>query len=215
VALVDEQTARLRETNAALEERTRQVSDANRALEDRGHELESANRQLTELSYRDALTGIANRRHFETVLSSEWRRATRTGSPLSLLMADVDSFKAYNDTYGHPGGDACLQRVAFALQSGLRRAGDLLARYGGEEFVVLLPDMPLEPAAALAEELRLRLRSLQVPHSAGVAAPVVTVSVGVACCHPQAGGSPADLVDASDRALYKAKKAGRNRVHAG
>jgi diguanylate cyclase (GGDEF)-like protein len=214
VALVDEQTARLRDTNTALEERTRQVSEANRALEERGQELEAANRLLTELSYRDALTGIANRRHFETVLGSEWRRAARTGSPLSLLMADVDSFKAYNDTYGHPAGDACLQRVAFALQSGLRRAGDLLARYGGEEFVVVLPDMPLEPAAALAEELRLRLRSLQVPHSAGVAAPVVTVSVGVACCHPQAGGSPGDLVDASDRALYKAKKAGRNRVYA-
>jgi diguanylate cyclase (GGDEF)-like protein len=134
---------------------------------------------------------------------------------LSLLMADVDSFKAYNDTYGHPGGDACLKRVAYALQSGLRRAGDLLARYGGEEFVIILPDMPLDQAAALAEELRLRLRAMQIPHAAAFAAPVVTVSFGAAVCHPQEGGSPADLVAASDRALYRAKKAGRNRVDAG
>lgn len=215
VALVEDRTAQLSEANAALEERTHQVSEANSALEERGRELEEANRQLTELSHRDALTGVANRRHFETVLDSEWRRASRTGSPLSLLMADVDSFKAYNDTYGHPGGDACLKSVAYALQSGLRRAGDLLARYGGEEFVVILPDMPLDQAAAMAEELRLRLRAMQIPHAAAFAAPVVTVSFGVAVCRPKEGGSPADLVAASDRALYRAKKAGRNRVDAG
>jgi len=215
LALVEERTVQLSEANAALEERTRQVGDANRALEERGRELEEANLQLTELSHRDALTGIANRRHFETVLHSEWRRASRTGSPLSLLMADVDSFKSYNDTYGHPAGDACLKQVAYALQSGLRRAGDLLARYGGEEFVIVLPDMPLDQAAALADELRLRLRAMQIPHAAAFSAPVVTVSVGVATCRPQEGGSPADLVAVSDRALYRAKKAGRNRVDAG
>jgi diguanylate cyclase (GGDEF)-like protein len=215
VALVEVRTAQLSEANASLEERTRQVSEANSVMEERGRELEKANLQLTELSHRDALTGVANRRHFETVLDSEWRRASRTGSPLSLLMADVDSFKAYNDTYGHPGGDACLKRVAYALQSGLRRAGDLLARYGGEEFVILLPDMPLDQAADLAEELRLRLRAMQIPHAAAAAAPVVTVSFGAATCHPRDGGSGTDLVAASDQALYKAKKAGRNRVHAG
>ncbi len=208
VALVEERTAQLSDANAALEERTRQVSEANTALEE-------ANRQLTDLSHRDALTGIANRRHFETVLDSEWRRAARTGSPLSLLMADVDSFKAYNDTYGHPAGDACLKQVAYALQSGLRRAGDLLARYGGEEFVVILPDMPLDQAAAMAEELRLRLRAMQIPHAAAFSAPVVTVSFGAAVCRPQEGGTPAGLVAAADRALYRAKKAGRNRVDAG
>ncbi len=215
VAKVEERTAQLREANASLEDRTRQVDEANRALEERGRELEIANRHLTELSHLDALTGIANRRHFDSTLDAEWRRAFRTGAPISILMADVDFFKAYNDTYGHPSGDACLQRVAFAFQSGLRRAGDLLARYGGEEFVIVLPDTALQDAIALAEELRLRLRAMQIPHSGSSAAPAVTVSFGAAFCRPADGGSSLDLVAAADRALYRAKERGRNRVEAG
>ncbi len=215
VAKVEERTAQLRDANVALEDRTRQVDEANRALEERGRELEIANRHLTELTHLDALTGIANRRHFDSTLDAEWRRAFRTGATISILMADVDFFKAYNDTYGHPSGDSCLQRVAFAFQSGLRRAGDLLARYGGEEFVIVLPDMALQDAKALAEELRLRLRAMQIPHSGSSAAPAVTVSFGAASCRPVDGGTAADLVTAADRALYRAKERGRNRVETG
>ena len=205
VALVGERTTQLSEANLALEERTVQLGEANRALED-------ANRQLTELSNRDPLTAVANRRHFEELLDTEWRRASRTGHPLSLLMADVDSFKAYNDTYGHPEGDTCLQCVALTLQSGLRRAGDVLARYGGEEFMVLLPDLPIDQAAALAEELRARVHALQIPHRNALAVPFVTVSFGVATCIPTEWCTSAGLVAAADRALYRAKELGRNRV---
>jgi diguanylate cyclase (GGDEF)-like protein len=198
---------RLREKKlvALVAERTSQLNEANSALED-------ANRRLTELSHRDPLTGVANRRQFENVLETEWRRAFRSGTTMSVLMADVDSFKLYNDTHGHPEGDVCLRGVAGAFQSGLKRASDLLARYGGEEFIVLLPDTALERAAALAEDLRAGVQALGIPHPGAPAAPVVTVSLGVAACRPAEGGTPADLVAAADRALYLAKERGRNRV---
>jgi diguanylate cyclase (GGDEF)-like protein len=201
---------RLREKTlvALVAERTSQLNEANSALED-------ANRRLTELSHRDPLTGVANRRRFEEVLETEWRRAFRSGSPLSVLMADVDYFKLYNDTHGHPEGDACLRGVAAAFQSGLKRASDLLARYGGEEFIVLLPDTALDRAAALAEDLRAGVQALGIPHPGAPAAPVVTVSLGVAACRPAEGGAPTDLVAAADRALYLAKERGRNRVETG
>ena len=152
------------------------------------------------------------RRRFEEVFDAEWRRAFRSGAPLALLMADVDSFKLYNDTHGHPEGDACLRSVAASFQGGLKRASDLLARYGGEEFIVLLPDTDLDRAASLADELRLRVHALGIPHPGAPAAPVVTVSLGVAACRPAEGGTPPDLVTAADRALYLAKERGRNRV---
>lgn len=198
---------RLREKRlvALVAERTSQLNEANEALED-------ANRRLTELSHRDPLTGVANRRWFEDALQSEWRRAFRSGTPLAVLMSDVDSFKLYNDTHGHPEGDACLRSIASSFQSGLQRAGDLLARYGGEEFIVLLPDTALERAASLADDLRAGVQALAIPHPGAPAAPVVTVSLGVAACRPADGGVPADLVAAADRALYLAKERGRNRV---
>jgi diguanylate cyclase (GGDEF)-like protein len=198
---------RLREKRllALVAERTSQLNEANSALED-------ANLRLTELSHRDPLTGVANRRRFEDVLEMEWRRTFRSGAPLAVLMADVDSFKLYNDTHGHPEGDACLRSVAAAFQSCLKRASDLLARYGGEEFIVLLPDTTLERAAALAEDLRATVQALAVPHPGAPAAPVVTVSLGVAACRPSEGGASAELVAAADRALYLAKERGRNRV---
>jgi diguanylate cyclase (GGDEF)-like protein len=177
-------------------------------------QLERANRMLHQLSYLDGLTGIANRRHFEESLDQEWRRSARDGSPLSLLMADIDHFKTLNDACGHQHGDDCLRLVARALGETLKRAGDLASRYGGEEFAVILPGTDAEGAAAIAEDVRIRIESLGLRSGREPEYPV-TVSVGFATACPTDGVSPRVLVDAADRALYAAKRQGRNRVVAG
>jgi diguanylate cyclase (GGDEF)-like protein len=183
-----------------------------RLVEERTQQLEHANRALARLSSLDGLTGVANRRAFDEAFEVEWRRCARAGLPLSLVLADIDHFKAFNDTYGHQGGDGCLQRVAATLGRSAARAGELVARYGGEEFVVLLPGTPRAGAVALADTLRGRVESLAIPHASSASAAVVTLSAGVATAWPGDGGSPADLLQAADRALYVAKRAGRNRV---
>ncbi|MFN7941493.1 MAG: diguanylate cyclase [Thermoanaerobaculia bacterium] len=184
----------------------------NRRLADATGELETANRALEWLSQSDPLTGLANRRRFDEVLVVEWRRLARSGLPLALLLIDVDCFKAYNDSRGHPAGDVCLQRVARAFSRGVHRAGDLVARYGGEEFALVLPDLDREGALALAERLRATIEGLAEPHPASPVAAVVTISAGVAVTVPDREAHPGDLVAAADRALYAAKQAGRNRV---
>ena len=167
---------------------------------------------LEALSYADGLTGIANRRRFEEVLDLEWRRASRAGLPLAIAMVDIDHFKRYNDAQGHQRGDDCLVRVAHALAGSLHRAGDFVARYGGEEFVVVLPGSDEEQAVSYAETLRRGIEALAIPHAGSATADVVTVSVGVAAAVPEPGAPPAALVEAADRALYAAKRGGRNRV---
>ena len=127
-----------------------QQSELMRLVRERTQQLEEANRKLAQISYLDALTGVSNRRSFEEELTMEWRRATRTASKLSLLMIDIDGFKAYNDALGHPAGDSCLRDVARVINEGAKRAGDVVARYGGEEFAVLLPDTDSPGARALA-----------------------------------------------------------------
>ena len=196
-------------------ERTAELEDAKSALEERGRQLEEANKLLTELSYKDPLTGVANRRHFEEILDSEWRRGVRSRTPLGLLMADIDFFKAYNDTCGHPAGDECLRRIAGAMQDGVRRAGEALARYGGEEFAIIVPDVTLEQAAAFAEDLRTRVEALRIQHPASGGHKVVTISLGAASLVPRDGILPANLLAAADGALYRAKQRGRNRVESG
>lgn len=168
--------------------------------------------RLRELSATDALTRIANRRTFDDWLEREWERGIRQGSPLSLVMADIDFFKRYNDSYGHVAGDACLQQVAAALKSGVRGGGDLVARYGGEEFVVLLPGAEAPAARAVAESLRERVQALAVVHEGNPATGVVTISLGVATMLPARETAPTVLVELSDAQLYRAKANGRNRV---
>ena len=175
--------------------------------------LAAANAQLELVASLDGLTGIPNRRHFDTVLDVECRRAARNRTWLSLLLLDIDYFKAYNDTHGHQAGDACLQRVAQCLQASARRPADLAARYGGEEFALVLPDTPLAGAAALAEVLRTQIEALGVAHGASAVSTRVTVSLGVATALPAPRSSPITLIAAADQALYQAKHAGRNRVH--
>jgi diguanylate cyclase (GGDEF)-like protein len=197
---------------AALNQR---LSAATRELEETNRQLQEANRELEKLSLHDALTGVANRRHFDEALAAEWRRASRTGEPISLLLIDVDSFKAFNDTYGHPRGDAVLCTVADTLRAGAQRASDLMARYGGEEFALLLPGLGPEAARDRAEALRASVEKLEISHQRSVTGPWLTVSVGTATMNPEPGPSPARLVAEADLALYAAKAAGRNRVSPG
>lgn len=176
--------------------------------------LDDANRELTRLSSVDGLTGIANRRRFDETLAREWRRASRSGVPLSLLIVDVDCFKAFNDNYGHQVGDECLKAVARTLEQCLRRPTDLVARYGGEEFAAILPETGLDGAHAVAESMRAAVEALAITHRFSVATNVVTISTGVACMEPSPPGETgmAELLKAADDALYRAKHQGRNRV---
>jgi diguanylate cyclase (GGDEF)-like protein len=170
---------------------------------------------LRSQTFSDGLTGIANRRHFDVAIEREHRRAKRGGTPLSLLMIDIDHFKAYNDHYGHQKGDQCLIRVAAALSCMLKRPCDLMARYGGEEFAMILPETDVEQATLMAEGIRARAQALAIPHERnGSDNGMVTISIGIATQKVDNGVSIEALIGAADRALYLAKNNGRNRITA-
>jgi diguanylate cyclase (GGDEF)-like protein len=177
-------------------------------------DLKRKNDLLESLARLDGLTRVPNHRSLQETLQQEWIRARRYGWPLAIVMADVDCFKQYNDNYGHAAGDACLQEIAAALDGGIRRPADFLARYGGEEFVVLLPQTELEGARTTAERMRVAVQRAAIPHVFSVVADVVTISLGVASEIPKDDRPPNAIVDAADRALYRAKREGRNRVSA-
>ncbi len=199
--VLSEQNRDLATANLRLEERvdarTRDLAEANRALT-------KANGQLEVLSRTDGLLGIANRPCFDETLAQEWRRARRDWTPLGLLMLDVDHFKLYNDAYGHPAGDRCLQSVARAATAALRRPGDLLARYGGEELAVLLPNTAADGVRTVALNIIAELAALRLPHAASPVADYVTVSIGAATMTPGTQENATRLVAAADRALYAA-----------
>jgi diguanylate cyclase (GGDEF)-like protein len=176
-------------------------------------QLKELSAQLEEISLTDQLTGVSNRRQFDRVLATEWNRALRKGSPIGAVMLDIDSFKKFNDEYGHQAGDDCLRRVAQALKHSLMRAGDFLGRYGGEEFVALIPDANETNVAKLAEIMRASVQDLQIPHSDSRSkAGVVTISLGLTVRIPDAEMRAEDLVKLADKALYKAKEAGGNQT---
>ena len=185
----------------------RDISERKRSEE----HLQSAYRAMETLVVVDALTGIANRRRFDEMLTTEWRRALRESSNISLLLIDADHFKRYNDTYGHVRGDSCLKQIAEASLDVILRPGDLVARYGGEEFAVVLPGTDEQGALNVAEDICKAVRARQLPHE-GNAPGIVTVSIGAATMTPQRGKSSQDLIESADQALYKAKARGRNRV---
>ncbi|WP_028575110.1 diguanylate cyclase [Desulfonatronovibrio hydrogenovorans] len=171
---------------------------------------------LERLSMRDGLTDIPNRRSFDEQLEKEWARSQRNALPLSLVMLDIDHFKAYNDNYGHGAGDECLRRVARVLSQSLARPMDMLARYGGEEFVVLLPETDPQGAVHVAEHLRQAIFETAIVHEYSSIAPVVTISLGAATHSSESAmNNPEHLKLTADKALYKAKKSGRNQVHSG
>lgn len=167
---------------------------------------------LRGLVFVDGLTGVANRRRFDEMLQAEFRRCRRSATPLALLMIDIDHFKRYNDHYGHPTGDACLQAVASALKGHFTRSHDLVARYGGEEFVYLIPECSQADSRVKAENLRQAVQGLGIPHAASPTDSSVTLSIGVAAFIPDGQNTPQQLVAAADKALYVAKASGRNRV---
>jgi diguanylate cyclase (GGDEF)-like protein/PAS domain S-box-containing protein len=174
----------------------------------------NAEQKLGALAIRDGLTGLANRGRFDGRLQEEWSRALREGTPLSLLMIDVDHFKKFNDQYGHPAGDGCLRSVAKMLRAEARRPADLAARYGGEEFVILLPNTDALGCGLVGERVREELRRLDIAHAMNPPSKRVTVSLGGATIWPNAElpVQTSSLVNAADRALYAAKDAGRDRL---
>jgi diguanylate cyclase (GGDEF)-like protein len=178
--------------------------------------LRAALERLEEMAHTDALTGLANRRHFDEFLQSEWRRCLRRQLPLSVLIIDVDHFKSFNDLYGHLAGDECLRAIASQIASVARRPGDLAARYGGEEFVLLMPETTQPGALHVANRLCTLVQSLDKIHEGNPPTGKVSVSIGPATCIPNAQGSMISsseaLLSSADRSLYQAKREGRNRV---
>jgi diguanylate cyclase (GGDEF)-like protein len=181
-------------------------------VEEAGLALEQANIRLDEMATRDELTGVRNRSYFFQQIDLECRRAAGAHEPLSIVVLDIDGLKALNDAYGPAEGDSALARVAACIRAASRRTTDCVARIGGEEFAVLLPGTKGEGAATFAERVRHDIEALQIPHVRSAVGPVLTVSLGVSCVRPRNGNDTARLVAAADRALYRSKAGGRNRV---
>ena len=175
-------------------------------------ELKRKTDMLEQLVSLDGLTAIPNRRRFDEGIKKEWKRAVRSGSPLSVAMIDIDHFKKYNDHYGHTRGDDCLKAVAHCLQSSLERPADMVARYGGEEFVAILPETDHKGAKLLSDKMRRDIEDLGIPHLMSETVGQVTVSIGAASEIPIKGQSYLQLLETADQQLYQAKTAGRNRV---
>ena len=196
------QARELKKTNQELERR----------VEERTAELEFANVRLQQMAMEDGLTRLANRRHFDAVLDKEVRRARRTGQYLSLIMADVDFFKKFNDRHGHVAGDVCLQAIGEVLREVFRRVEELPARYGGEEFAVILPGADPEHAQRAAESLLRAVEARQLAHGNSAASPYVTLSLGYVSAKVTAGTTPDWFITWADEGLYRSKAGGRNQV---
>ncbi|MDJ0554485.1 MAG: PleD family two-component system response regulator [Microcoleaceae cyanobacterium MO_207.B10] len=207
-AVLRQRVRRLLQTQWAMNELRRQVEKERMLTE----KLEKANEELERLASIDSLTMLANRRYFDKFIKNEWKRGIRTSFPLSVVMCDVDFFKAYNDTYGHPAGDLCLKKVAEVICNNVNRSTDLVARYGGEEFIVVLPETDVKGAIYVAEKIRKGIKDSAIEHQNSQVSNYVTISCGVATYYPQLESDLNDLINDADLALYEAKSQGRNRV---
>ncbi|MBA3035588.1 MAG: diguanylate cyclase [Desulfobacterium sp.] len=175
-------------------------------------ELEKSNSILQALSSIDGLTGLPNRRSFDDFVEKEWKSAVRKSTPLSFVMIDIDHFKAYNDNYGHQAGDECLKQIGRVLKEAATRPEDLIARYGGEEFIATLVDTDINGAITVAERIRSKLKALNIPHGFSTTANIVTISLGIAGGIPNRESLPGSFITMADKALYQAKKEGRNQI---
>ncbi len=197
--------------NAKIRALSRLEAMRRRSLE-LSSQLAKANSELEKLSRLDGLTGINNRRAFDNCLQMELKRAARTAEPLSLILADIDFFKAFNDGYGHQGGDDCLRQIAQALSQSPHRPGDMVARYGGEEFAIVLPDTLADGAMALAVKAMALVEEFAIPHAFSATGPIVTLSLGVVTMIPDQATTAEHIIGRADHALYEAKHQGRNRI---
>ena len=186
------------------------IEEKNGELESLNKELTEANKKLKKLSRTDSLTGINNRYMFDRTIKIEWSRCQRNFIPISLLIIDIDNFKAFNDNYGHQAGDYCIHRIAGVIKSCVRRASDTVARYGGEEFAVILPYVEKEDAYKLAEKIRCSVESLNIKHEYSSVSRYVTISIGVNTIIPSDKLLIKDFIKTADKALYKAKDNKRN-----
>ena len=175
--------------------------------------LRSANAKLQQLAITDELTQLANRRHFDRCLQETWQKMAYIKSPVALILCDIDYFKRYNDAYGHPAGDRCLQQVAQIIFQAAQRQADVVSRYGGEEFAILMPNTYRVGAEAVAQRIQTLLANQSIDHLQNPLKSQVTVSLGIATVVPVLAQSAQTLVAAADRALYQAKSAGRDRYH--
>ena len=184
------------------------VMQRTKELQDINEQLQQTNKKLQQISLVDGLTGIANRRHFDSTLKKLWNVCKRESKPLALIMADIDFFKHFNDTQGHLAGDECLKKVAGLIKSTVNRPYDCVARFGGEEFAVLLYNTSEDGAEIIAEKIRTGVANLGIENGDRV----ITVSLGVASLIPNNDNTPEELISAADQALYQAKKDGRNKI---
>jgi len=175
-------------------------------------QLLTLQKQLEEYSYKDGLTGVANRRMFDTVLATEWANAQRTRQPLSLILLDIDHFKQFNDHYGHVQGDDCLKSVGQALSRAASRPRDFVGRFGGEEFVLVLPETDEAAARHIAERCRQQVRQQRIAHARSAVSSLLTISLGVGTIVPGAHDRPLDFLNSVDKLLYQAKQRGRDRL---
>jgi diguanylate cyclase (GGDEF)-like protein len=211
-AVIDERTEAQLLLIQSIENLESQVIERTAKLQQSETSLKQANLELKKLVNLDGLTKIANRRCFNDRIQSEWERLSREHQPLSLLLFDIDYFKHYNDCYGHQLGDECLKSIAQALQQTLCRPADLLARYGGEEFVAILPNTEINGAIIVAEEMRMAIANLKIPHQNSDISNMVTVSIGITSLIPSPQQKTSILIKQADIALYNAKQKGRNRA---
>jgi len=198
----------------ALSKMQTQLETMNEELARSSKELMKANKELERLSLLDDLTNIANRRHFDQVFHDEWASSQETGNPLSILMADMDDLKSFNDSYGHPAGSECLKALALALDNCELADNSLVARYGGDEFVVLLPNTTLEEAITYSRSIQTSIKELKISHTRSAASNFVTVSIGVASQSRSSDKPSSLLIESADNALFKAKGLGKNRIEA-
>lgn len=175
-------------------------------------ELEKSNSILQDISSLDGLTGIPNRRCFDDFIEREWKSAVRKNTPLSFIMIDIDHFKAYNDNYGHQAGDECLKQIGRALKQAVKRPVDIVARYGGEEFIAALVDTDINGAMTVAERISMEVKALNMPHESSPVAKIVTISMGIAGGVPNRDSLHGSFITMADKALYQAKREGRNRI---